>query len=80
MLKSQNTAETAKSLPVDDDESLHSYDLSALFTNVPGDQVLRGIKDRLDSGSTWSPRTSLTSDIIVKLLSECLNFTYFCFK
>ena len=63
MLKCQNTAETAKSLPVDDDESLHSYDLSALFTNVPEDQILRVIKDRLD---------------FHMLLKNFLNIRYYC--
>ena len=77
---SQHFAETLKSLHVDDDEVLHSYDVSALFTSVPVDQALQVIGDRLQSDQTLSSRTTLNPDSIVRLLAECLNCTYFCFN
>ena len=41
-------------------ESISSYDVTALFTSVPVDQVLRVIKDLLDKDSTLKERTVLS--------------------
>ena len=77
---SQHLAETVKTLRVENDEVLHSYDVSALFTSVPVDQALRVISDRLHADTTLCSRTTLSPGSIVRLLDECLNCTYFCYN
>lgn len=77
---SQHLSEIIKTLHIEDDEILHSYDVSALFTSVPVDKALVVISERLRTDTTLHARTTLSPDSIVQLLSECLNCTYFCFN
>ena len=65
---------------IDDDEILHSYDVSALFSSVPVDDAPRVIDDRLHSDTTLPARTTLSQDSVSKLPSECLKCTYICFN
>ena len=69
-----------KTLKVDPDEELRSYDVSALFTSVPVDKAMVIIKRRLQEDVTLVKRTPLSPDDIVQLLDQCLKCTYFLYK
>ncbi|XP_072050005.1 uncharacterized protein [Amphiura filiformis] len=60
-----------------DNESLVSYDVSALFTSVPVDESLDIIHKRLTNDDTLSTRTTLSPKQIIDLLRVCLKTTYF---
>ena len=77
---SQQFAETIQELHVEQDEVLHSYDVSALFTSVPVDGALKVIESRLHSDHTLPSRTALTPSGIVQLLDVCLKCTYFVYN
>ena len=53
-----------------------TYDVTALFTSVPCDEVVyRAKKD-----PEWYNRTKLTQEEMGELLTFCLNTTYFKFQ
>ena len=61
-------------------ECLSSYDVSALFTSVPVDPVLKVIKDLLEKDPIFKERTVLPVEEITLLLEFCLKNTYFSFQ
>ena len=61
-------------------EYLCSYDVTALFTSVPIDQVITVIKDLLEQDDTLWDRAVLSVQNIIELLGFCLHNTYFSFQ
>ena len=72
--------EQVKQLSLEPGECLSSYDVSALFTSVPGDTALGVIKDLLDKDPTLKDRTVLPVSDIILLLEFCLKNMYFSFQ
>ncbi|CAH1245984.1 Hypp7623 [Branchiostoma lanceolatum] len=64
---------------LDEDESLVFFDVTALFTNVPVEENLEIIQDKLAHDSTLSDRTKLSQQI-TELLRLSLTTTYFKFE
>ena len=61
-------------------EYLSSYDVSALFTSVPIDPVLKIIMDLLVKDPTLKDRTVIGIDDTILLFEFCLKNTYFSFQ
>ena len=61
------------------DESLVGFDVTSLFTNVPIEEAVGVIRDKLREGEDLVERTPLSPDRVAKLLSPCLKSTYFSF-
>ena len=53
-----------------------SFDIKSLFTNVPVDEALEVILQRLTEDETLADRTALTPEQITHLLELCLKTTY----
>ena len=56
-----------------------SFDVISLFTRVPVDRAVAIAKDRLQKDETLGDRTMLITDEIIRLLSLCLNASYFTY-
>jgi hypothetical protein len=57
---------------------LHPIDtLVSLFTNVPIDEALQVIRNKLQNDKTLTKRSSLDVGAIMELLEVCLKTTYF---
>jgi hypothetical protein len=65
---------------LDTDECLISFDVTALFTSVPVDEVVNIIKDKLMADESLKDRTMLTPDDIALLLDFILKTTYFAYN
>ena len=76
---SKHFVEMMSGLSVEEDEILVSFDMSTLFTNVPIDEAVRVIHDRLRNDETLCDRTTLSPDRVAELLEVCLRSTYFCY-
>ena len=76
---SKHFVEMMSGLRIEDDEMLVSFDVSSLFTNVPVDEAVRVIHDRLQNDVTLCDRTTLSPDRVAELLEVCLRSTYFCY-
>ena len=79
---------------VQEDEVMISFDVEALYTNIPIDRALLAVKDKLESDDSWCERqhyqscrlwswcekTALLIMQIGELLELCLRSTYFTFR
>ena len=59
---------------------LVSFDVTALFTQVPVDKSLEIIHGKLLNDTTLARRTNIPADHIRDLLSICLKTTYFLYN
>lgn len=76
----ENSADLVKKLSevkVSEDESLISYDVTALFTSVPIEESCNIILNRLKEDTTLAQRSSLSPEQVIDLLRLCLTTTYF---
>ena len=62
------------------EETITSYGVSALFTNIPPDKAITAIRQRLEKDETLAERTCLSKEEVVELVDICLTTTYFSFK
>ena len=69
-----------KQVKLQQDETIISYDIEALFTSVPIQPVLDIIKNKLENDQQLQQRTSMTVSHITSLLEYCLRSTYFVFQ
>ena len=79
----QNTmdfVEQIKEVKLKKEESMVSYDVTALFTSVPIPPVLEIIEDKLNEDKDLPQRTSMNTRHIIRLLEFCLRSTYFVFQ
>ena len=65
---------------LEEDESLISFDVKSLFTNVPVEESVDIMKNRLEKDSTLSNRTNLSAAQVACLLHLCLTTTYFTYN
>ena len=72
--------EQIKEVKLKKEESMVSYDVTALFTSVPIPPVLKIIEDKLEEDKDLPRRTSMNRRHIIKLLEFCLRSTYFVFQ
>ncbi len=69
-----------KDIRLEPDESLVSFDVSALFTSVPVEESLEIIREKLASDPTLGDHTSLSADQVTDILRVCLTTTYFRYE
>ena len=69
-----------KEVKLQQDETIISYDIKALFISVPIQPVLDIIKNKLENDQQLQQRTSMTVSHITSLLEYCLRSTYFVFQ
>ena len=82
ILNTQTFVEEVKDLKLHPDESLVSFDVTALFTSIPVNDTLEVIKEILEKDNSWKKGLAeqLSVENVVHLLSCCLNTTYFVFR
>ena len=69
-----------KEVKLKQDESMVSYDVTALFTSVPIPPVLKIIEEKLKEDKDLPRRTSMNTRHIIQLLEFCLRSTSFVFQ
>ena len=75
-----NFVDQIKEVKLKKEESMVSYDVTALFTSVPIPPVLKIIEDKLNEDKDLPQRTSMNTKHIIRLLEFCLRSTYFVFQ
>ena len=65
---------------VGEDQVMVSFDVKSLFTNVPLDEALQVIRERLSSDDSLSERTGLPPDSLIRLLELFVRSTHFTFQ
>ena len=69
-----------KNITLTPEETLVSFEVSALFTSVPVAQAVSVTKTRLEENDTLHERTKLTVEDIVDILDLVLSTTYFMYN
>ena len=77
---SQDFVNKLSNIHITKEESLVSYEGTALFTSVPVDDSVTIIHDKLHQDPTLSDRTSLSAAQVTELLPICLTATYFVYS
>ena len=72
--------EQIKDVRLKQGECIISYDVTALFTSVPINPVLKMIKHRLSNDHELHKRTTMSVSHIINLLEFCLNSTSFVYQ
>ncbi len=67
--------QTVNSVCLRSDEMMVSFDVSSLFTNVPMDEAVSVIRDKLQNDESLDERTCLSPECITELLEVCLRST-----
>ena len=78
--KSRHFAEMMREVKLSEDESMVSFDVKSLFTNVPVDEALEVVHKGLMEDDTLMERTGLAPQQVTHLLQLCLRTTYFKFQ
>ena len=77
---SKHFVEMMEDVIVDKGETMVSFDVSSLFTNVPIVDTIDIIRDRLEEDDSLEDRTPLSPHRVAELLQLCLRSTYFSFN
>ena len=72
--------ESIRSIQLQPEECMVSYDVEGLFTSVPVESAISIIKKHLEEDKELHQRTAMTVNQISCLLEFCLNTTYFKFQ
>ena len=67
---SQQLAEDLAEVYIEEDEIFNSHEVVSLFKNVPIDETLAIIKDRLEADNTLHQRTKLNVDDLMEILNS----------
>ncbi|XP_068707863.1 uncharacterized protein [Montipora foliosa] len=78
--KTQAFVEKIREIKLTTEETITSYDVSALFTSIPADEAITAIRQRLEKDETLAERTCPRIEEVVELVDICLTTTYFSFK
>ncbi|XP_072023154.1 uncharacterized protein [Amphiura filiformis] len=79
IVNSQDFVNKVCDIHLEDNETITSYDVSALFTCVPPKEAVNCVRDFLRKDNTLKERTDLSPDQVCEVLELCLNTTYFVY-
>lgn len=67
-------------ITITDQDLLVSFDVKSLFTQVPIDEALTIVADKIHDDDSLIERTTLSATSICQLVRECLRSTYFEYR
>ena len=80
VLNSTQLVDSIKDVKVEEDETLVSFDVVALYPSVPQDEALQLINEKLVHDENLHDRAKIPAEKIMKLLKICVENTYFHFN
>ena len=69
-----------KGTTINPEDRLVSFDVTSLFTQVPINEAIKIVKEKLNSDESLQERTSIPVPQLVELIELCLRSTYFQFR
>jgi hypothetical protein len=77
---SEHFIKSIQEINLQNGDYLVSFDVVSLFTNVPMEEILQVIRNRLSMDHSFPERSSLQVEDVMELLDICLTTTYFQFE
>jgi hypothetical protein len=77
---SEHFITSIKDVNLQNEDSLVSFDVISLFTNVPVEEVLQVIRNKLGTNSSFPEHSPLQVEDVLELLDICLKFMDFQFE
>src|SRR5579859_3284631 len=77
---SKHLVDILQEADTDANDIMASYDVESLFTNVPTEETLEILKEKLDNDDNLSSRTPIPKDSVLALTRLCITTTYFQYK
>ena len=71
---------TIKDLKVEEDETLVSYDVTALYPSIPQEEAIQIFHQRMSNDPQLKEKTKMSADNVIKLFRICVETTYFMFN
>ena len=65
-----------RSVPIEDDEIMVSFDVTALYKNIPIIDTLYIIKDSVNNDDQFTRKTAITQDTFLELVNLVLKTTW----
>ena len=65
-----------RSVPIEDDEIMVSFDVTALYKNIPIIDTLYIIKDSVNNDDQFTRKTAITQDTLLELVNLVLKTTW----
>ena len=65
---------------IEPQDQMISIDVTNIFTQVPVDEALRVVEERLSADDSLKERTSIPTPQLIELIELCLRSTYFQFQ
>ena len=80
VMNSSDFVHRIRDVHIDQGDQLISLDVTSLFTQVPVDDALNVLKEKLNDDRTQEERTSIPVAQVMQLTELCLRSTYFQFQ
>jgi hypothetical protein len=77
---SRDFVEKVKDVTVGADETLVSYDVTALYPSVPQDEAIELISEKLHADAELRSKTTMSAANVIALYRLCVQRTYFAFN
>ena len=77
---SKDFVDKCKNIKVAEDETLVSYDVTALYPSVPQEEAIQVFNHELMNDNNLEQKTKMRPESVVKLFKTCVETTYFIFK
>ena len=77
---SAHFAQKIKDLTVEDDETLVSYDVEALYPSVPQSESIDIIHQLMTADTELDKKTTMSAENVIRLFRQCVHTTYFAFN
>ena len=74
---SKDFVEKCRDMEVGTDETLVSYDVTALYPSVPQEEAIQVFHHELISDDNLEKKTRMKPDSVIKLLKTCMQTKYF---
>ena len=82
LTNTQVFVEKIHDLKLEPDESIVSFDVSALFTSISAKEAMEVVRELLERDDSWKSgeAETLETEDVIQLLSFCPSTTYFVFR
>ena len=77
---SKDFVDKCRNIKVAEDETLVSYDVTALYPSIPQEEAIQVFNHELINDNNLEQKTKMRPESVIKLFRTCVETTYFIFN